>query len=130
MIVETVTAIRNRLISTASVTDLVPASAIVDANERPALDRTIILGPCQIVDDGALDRSRARIYVTAHVWDKSPSLELVHRIAMAVRFALHAAPLEVTEGRILDLFVSDVRTLRDGAHSHAILAISALVSTT
>ncbi|WP_277019435.1 MULTISPECIES: DUF3168 domain-containing protein [Paracoccus] len=69
-------AIRARLVSNQAVTALVPATHVLDTNQRPAPMPSIILGESQSVDEGtSLKRSHTRIYHTLHLWAREPSLE-------------------------------------------------------
>ncbi|MCA0257138.1 MAG: DUF3168 domain-containing protein [Proteobacteria bacterium] len=125
-------ALRTRLTESAALTALVPGSSILDRNERPTPDPSIIIGEGQAVDEGdSLARNRYRIYLDLHVWKKEASLEGVKLIAGLIRQA-------VKSGRIFldapfhcaDCRVSSTRFMRDpdGQTSHAVVAISALVS--
>ena len=58
-------AILQRLNRNQDVINLVPASNILDTNQRPAPRPAIILGESQSVDEGAdLQRTRTRIFHT------------------------------------------------------------------
>ena len=58
-------ALRTRLVSTAAVTALVPAAAILDRNELPAPDPSIILGEGQ--HDGEVDAAIERRFGEQYV---------------------------------------------------------------
>lgn len=123
-------AIRARLASTAAVTDLVPATSILDRNERPAPDPSIILGEDQMTEGDDIGRRQVRIYSTLHVWKKQNGLVGVKAIAWAIRQALHAARLELDNGfHAADVRVSGSRFLRDpdGEHSHAVVTVESYV---
>lgn len=126
-------AIRKRLITTAAVTALVPEASILDRNERPAPDPSIILGDDQEVDEGFdLQRSHIRVYSTLHIWKKEPSTVGVKAIAGAIRRAIGrvgALELEGTDLVCYDCRVDGVRYLRDpdGETSHAVMTLNCLV---
>ena len=124
-------AIRGRLIATSAVTALVPATAILDRNERPAPSPSIILGESQTVDEGtSLRRAISRVYHTIHVWKREPSTEGVKAISGAIRTAIHSGRLDLSTGfHAADGFVSATRFLRDpdGETSHGIVTVQVLV---
>jgi hypothetical protein len=123
-------AIRGVLISQETLTDLVPASSILDRNERPAPDPAIIIGEGQSVDEGnSIGRTLTRVYMDVHVWKREPSTVGVKLIAGAIRKAL-SLKLEGNSGfHFADCFVQGVRFLRDpdGVTSHAVVTLNALV---
>lgn len=129
---ETQKAIRARLIATSAVTALVPASHILDVNQRPAPDPSIIMGDSQQVDEGtSLKRRHSRIFHSLHIWKREPSLEGVKTIAGAIREAIHAGRLAMPAGlACADLLVSSTRFLRDpdGETSHGIVVVEALIA--
>lgn len=124
-------AIRARLIGAAAVTSLVPTASILDTNQRPAPNPSIILGEDQVVDPGtSIARDTVRVHSTIHVWRKENSLEGVKAIAGAVWKALKASRLVLDTGfECGDCRVSDTRFLRDpdGERSHGIIAVETLV---
>lgn len=124
-------ALRNRLIGVAAVTSLVPASSILDRNERPAPDPSIIIGEDQVIDDGdMIDRSVSRIVSTLHVWKKESGLSGVKAIAAAVRDAIRQGRLGLEAGvGCIDCRVSDTRFLRDpdGETAHGVVTIETIV---
>ena len=126
------TALRERLISTAAVTSLVPVASILDRNQRPAPMPSIILGEAQAVEEGRdTERRRTRVYHTAHVFNREPGLAGVQEIAGNMREALNwqnlqlSAPLHCINAR-----VSGMRLLRDpdGETAHAVVTIEALIN--
>ncbi|WP_320176709.1 DUF3168 domain-containing protein [Roseovarius pacificus] len=124
-------AIRARLVASSTVTALVPAAAILDRNQRPAPDPSIILGESQEVDEGtSLQRDRTRIYHTLHIWKREPSLAGVKAICGAVRTALKADRLELDGYHCADWNVSSARYLRDpdGETSHGVMVVNVLVT--
>ncbi len=124
-------AIRARLIGAAAVTSLVPTASILDTNQRPAPNPSIILGEGQVVDPGtSIDRSVTRVHSTIHVWKKEASLEGVKAIAGAVWKAMKAPRLVLDTGfECADCRVSDTRFMRDpdGEHSHGIVSVEVIV---
>ncbi|WP_126974654.1 DUF3168 domain-containing protein [Frigidibacter oleivorans] len=124
-------AIRARLLATPAVLALVPAASILDRHARPAPSPSIILGESQAVDeDISLRRAVTRIYHTAHVWKREPSLEGVKAICGTIRGAIHSGRLGLAAGyHCADAYVSGIRTIRDpdGETSHGIVTIEALI---
>jgi hypothetical protein len=126
-------ALRARLIATAAVTDLVPATSILDRNQRPAPDPSIILGEDQVVDSGiSIQRNFVRVYSTIHIWKKEPSLAGVKAIVGAIRRALgRVARLDLADPDFVcsDILIEQARFLRDpdGETSHGVLTLNALV---
>ncbi|WP_241691082.1 DUF3168 domain-containing protein [Roseovarius sp. A46] len=123
-------AIRARLVATPAVTDLVPATAILDRNQRPAPSPSIILGEAQEVDEGdSLSRKRTRIFHTIHVWKQEASLAGATAINGAIRAALHERPTLGPAFHLADLKIASARAVRDpdGATSHGIVTVEALV---
>lgn len=125
------TALRARLVGTAAVVALVPGEAILDRNERPAPDPSIIIGEGQSVDEGnAIARDLVRIYMDLHVWKREPSTAGVKAIAGAIRTALKPR-LDLADSGFHcgDSFVRSARFLRDpdGLTSHAVVSVEALV---
>lgn len=123
-------AIRARLVSTSAVTDLVPATSILDRNSTPAPRPGIVIGDAQEVDEGSsLGRTRTRIFHTLHIWKTEPSREGVKIIAGAVRAAIRSARLDLgSEYHCADWRVSNVRTMSDpdGETSHAVMVVDCL----
>lgn len=124
-------ALRARLVSTAAVTALVPATSILDRHTRPAPDPSIILGEGQTIEGDDLARRQQRVVLDLHVWKKEPGLAGVKAIAGAVRAALHSGRLALAAGfHCGDCRVSHTRFLRDpdGETSHAVVTVETLVS--
>lgn len=124
-------ALRSRLIGTSAVTSLVPANNVLDRNERPAPDPSIILGEDQIVDPGtSIARDLVTVHSTLHVWKKEGGLAGVKAIASAIRTAIKAGRLTLETGlQCVDCHVTDTRAIRDpdGVTSHAIVNIDTSV---
>ncbi|OJH45838.1 DUF3168 domain-containing protein [Paracoccus sp. SM22M-07] len=125
-------AIRERLVGNQRVIDLVPATHILDTNQRPAPMPSIILGESQSVDEGtSIKRTHWRIYHTLHLWVREPSLERVKALAGAIRAELRLGRLALPEGlHCTDLQVAGMRFLRDpeGEHSHGVVTLEILLS--
>lgn len=124
-------ALRARLLETPEVIDLVPAEHILDRNQRPNPDPSIILGEAQeLDDDDSLDRRIVRVYHTLHVWRQEASLEGTTGILGAVRHAALAGRLALPAGfHCIDLRVASSRAMRDpdGETSHGIMTLEARV---
>lgn len=124
-------AIRTRLVTEPNVTSLVPASAILDRNQRPNPDPSIIIGEGQSVDAGdSISRDRTRVFMDLHVWKVAASTAGAKAIAGAIRSALHKSRLVLDwPFHCVDCHVSGVRVLRDpdGETSHAIVTVEAIV---
>jgi len=117
-------ALRTRLVSTSAVTDLVPATNI--------LDPSIIIGEDQVLEDDGLSRSRERVFATVHIWKQEASLTGVKAIGSAIRTAIHSARLTLDAGfHCGDCHVSDMRFLRDpdGETSHGVVTVEAMLET-
>ncbi|MBN9335380.1 DUF3168 domain-containing protein [Devosia sp.] len=124
------TAVRTRLIGSASVTNLVPANHILDRHSRPAPDPSIIIGEGQAIEGDRIDRSDQTVFLDLHIWKKEPSLEGVKAIAGAVRAAINNHGMGThTVFHIGDCRVTSMRYLRDpdGETSHAVVTVEAMV---
>ena len=125
-------ALRERLTSATAVTDLVPADAILDRNQRPAPLPSVILGEGQTVEEGSdKERRRLRIYHTVHVWNREPGLAGVQEIASNIREALNWKRLQLqAPWNAVTARVSSIRAMRDpdGETAHAVITIAALIS--
>jgi len=124
-------ALRARLVATSAVTALVPAASILDVNQRPAPDPSIILGESQAVDEGdSIARAHTRVFHTIHVWKREPSLTGVKAICGVIRTALRDGRLQLDSGfHCVDANVSQIRAIRDpdGERSHGIVTFDVLV---
>lgn len=126
-------ALRERFIATDVLTALVPAANILDRNQRPAPDPSIIIGEDQVVDAGiTIARDYVRVYSTIHIWKKEVSLAGVKLIAGAIRRAIgRVQRLDLLDPDFVcsDCKIDSVRFLRDpdGETSHGILVINCLV---
>lgn len=124
-------AVRQRLISSAGVVALVSADNILDRNQRPNPDPSIIMGEGQSVDDGdSISRSLTRVYMDLHLWKKEPSTQGVKALAGAIRSAINGGRLKFDPGfHCVDCRVSSMRFLRDpdGETSHGVVTVEAKV---
>ena len=129
-------AIRTRLIGNAGVTALVPAASILDTNQRPAPDPSIILGEDQVTDapEVMLNRSFVRVYSTLHIWKKEASTAGVKAIANAVRRAIgvnRLARLDLADPDFVcsDCSIEQTKFMRDpdGETSHGVMVFNSLV---
>jgi hypothetical protein len=129
-------ALRVRLIGNAGVTALVPAANILDRNQRPAPDPSIIMGEDQVIDapDVMLNRSFVRVFSTIHIWKKEPSTAGVKAIANAIRRAIgvnRMARLDLADPDYVcsDCHINRVQFLRDpdGETSHGVMTVESLV---
>lgn len=126
-------ALRARFTTTAAILALVPASNILDTNQRPAPIPSIIMGESQVTDAGtSLQRTHSRVFHTIHVWRREPSLEGVKAICGEIRRAVNFGPRLVLADpyHCADLRVSTIRTMRDpdGEHSHGVVTVEALIT--
>jgi hypothetical protein len=124
-------ALRTLLINTAAVTALVPANNVLDRNQRPAPDPSIILGEDQVVDPGqSIARDIVRVHSTLHVWKVEGGLSGVKAIANAIWSAIKAGRLTLDAGlECVDCRVNDTRFLRDpdGETSHGVVNVETLI---
>lgn len=135
-------AVRDRLVNTASVTSLVPATSILDLSARPELFPSIITGETQtIIGSDALNRDVSMVFLNLHVWTREQGMTELHNIVGAVRRAIRASRFFEThnpntmadpENAICDAFIEDVRTMRDpdGETAHGVITIKGLVQET
>ena len=123
-------AIRARLVATSAVTDLVPATSILDRNATPAPRPSIVIGESQIVDEGSsIARTRERVFHTIHVWKTELSREGVKEIMAEIRTALRSARLDLGASyHCADWRVSSAGTMSDpdGETSHGVLVVDVL----
>ncbi|MDX3975792.1 DUF3168 domain-containing protein [Shinella sp.] len=126
--------LRLRLAGTPAVSGLVPATSMLDRNERPAPDPSIILGEMQSIDEGqSIARKLTRIYMDLHIWKKDRSTAGVKAIAGEVRTAVRAGRIVLEVGfHCVDCRIASQRFLRDpgGEFCHGVVTIDALVEET
>lgn len=124
-------AIRARLVATSAVVAHVPAASILDVNQRPAPNPSIIIGEGMAMEGDRIDRRDQRVILDLHVWEKEPSLAGVKAIAGAIRVAISAPRFGATDGfHFADCRVTRSRFLRDpdGETAHGIVTVEALVN--
>ena len=126
------TALRARLVSSFPLGNLVPASNILDRNERPNPDPSIIIGEATVSYDGdTLKRQRSTVYLDLHIWKEEPSTAGVKAIAGAIRQALNASKLDLDGAfHCSNAKILSMRFLRDpdGETSHGVVTVEALVT--
>jgi hypothetical protein len=120
-----------RLVDSGPLMILVPAGNILDRNARPAPDPSIIIGECQVVDEGdSIERSRLRVYMDLHIWKREEGLGGAKTIGAAIRYAIRSARLDLgTDLHCVDANVTASRYIRDpdGLTSHGIVTLSIFV---
>lgn len=133
-------AIRDRLVNTVAVTNLVPDTSILDLSSRSEVFPSVILGETQtIVGYDQLARDVAAVYLTLHVWTRENSMTELHSIMSAVRRAMRTSRIFTThdpntmidpENAVCDVQVEDMRTMRDpdGETAHGIISIRGLLN--
>ena len=125
-------AIRQRLVLTPAVTDLVAANAILDRNQRPAPDPSIIIGEAQVVDEGSdMQRGHVRLFHTLHVWKRETGTTGANAITGAIRSAIQSERLALDAGfHCADVRVSDIRLMRDpdGEFAHGVVTVETMVA--
>lgn len=121
--------IRARLSADASVTDLVPADAILDRNTRPERFPCIIIGEGQTIPGDDYSRFHETVYADLHIWTEGAGLTEVKAIAGAIRAALRPSPWAVQDHRCHALVVANARYMRDpaGALSHGVVSVEAIL---
>ncbi len=123
-------ALRSRLVATADVVALVPATNILDRNARPNPDPAVIIGTGLSIDDGdSIARDRTRVVLDLHIWRKEPSTAGVKAISGAMRSALRSRLALDAGFHCGDVRVSRTRFLRDpdGETSHAVVTVEAII---
>lgn len=123
-------AIRARLVAEISVTSLVPASSILDVNQRPAPVPSIIIGEGMAMEGDRIDRRDQRVILDLHVWKKEQGLEGVKAIAGAIRTAVLSGKFAQLDGfHFADCRVTRHRFMRDpdGETAHGVVTVEALV---
>lgn len=89
----------------------------------------ILLGPDQVLSDGAECIDAVEISLQVDAWSRAVGFPEVKQIAGAVRTALHQADLALPAAALLSLEHRQTRTIRDpdGITSHAVVEFTALV---
>lgn len=122
--------ILSRLTAYAPLLAIVPASAILDRNERPETFPCILLGEAQTVGDDIDCGPLSDVYSTIHVWTREEGLRDCKIIAGAIRRALwQASSADVDGFNVGDTIFEDARFLRDpsGEHAHGIITFMSMV---
>ena len=122
-------AIRAQLIANGSLTALIPAKSILDANQRPSVMPALLMGEGQTIPDTGYMRDRFEVSLDLHIWTQEPGTAVSKQIAGAVRNALYNWRPEATGLEIADLYVESTRFLRDPdtVHAHAVMTLTARV---
>ena len=123
-------AIRARLVATQAVTDLVPANAILDRNQLPAPDPSIIIGEAQTVDDGEFQRRHLTVFSDLHVWQRESGTTGANAITGAIRSAIQSGSLVLDAGwHCAGVHVSNTRIMRDrdGEFAHGVVTVETMV---
>lgn len=120
-------ALRARLVGASVVTSLVPASAILDRNARPAPFPSIIIGEGQTTPDDGIARNRHMVFADLHIWATETGTVVSKQIAGAIRAALNDGRLTLDHHRVVDLRILSTRFMRDpdGLHSHGVVSVEA-----
>lgn len=124
-------AIRSLLINHTALTDLVTPNAIFDKHQRPESFPCVILGEGQKVrDNTVIARDRVECFLDLHIWAKENGFDLANQITAETWDALRGAFFSVDGHTLIDLQEEGTRFIRDpsGAHSHAVLTLSALLA--
>ena len=122
-------AIRTLLANDGNVTALVPATSILDYNQRPSVIPAIILGEGQTLPDEGIKRDRFELFLDVHIWTAEPGTAVSKQIAGAIRNALYDWKVQVTGLVVIDLYVQSTRFMRDPdtVHAHAVMTLAARV---
>lgn len=126
-------AIRDRLVNTATVTALVPATSILDLSSRPELFPSIILGETQsMLGQDLLNRSVSAVFLNLHIWTREKGMTSVHEIMGSIRKAMRTSRHFNTpdaDYSVCDAYIEDSRTMRDpdGASAHGVITVKGLV---
>ncbi len=123
--------LRTLFIARTALTDLVPATSILDRNERPEVFPCILIGEGQYVADDAQCIEAGDVYATLHVWTKEVGLVACKNIVGEIRRAVRQAD-DVVDGFALSANFQDAIYLRDpdGLHSHGVVTIHLLAEDT
>ena len=126
-------AVAARLSATSAVTSLCPATNILDRNERPNPNPSIIIGEGQTLPHGDVARKAWTVFLDLHIWKKEIGTSGVKAIAGAVVAALQSSRLSMDAGYSCgDCYVPSRRFLRDpsGDLAHAVVTVELLISET
>lgn len=125
------TAIRERLVSTVAVTDLVSPVHIRDGAVNPDQMPSILFGTPQTVLAGRTGTWRqVWVYLDLHIWALESGTEQVRQIGREIDGAL-IAPLDVPGFELIpgNFTVEGLRAMRDpdGQHGHGVMTVRALL---
>lgn len=117
------------LTAAAAVTALVPATAILDKNDRPEAFPCIIVGTGQSIFADNITSFHDQAFLDLHIWVQEVGLSGAKAIAGAVKDALFNGPWAATGYRVISVRSVSARYLRDkdSQHSHVIITIEALM---
>ncbi len=120
------TAIRNRLIASATVTALVPATAILDQHMHPKGERLILLGTGTTLFADHYESFTDQAALDVHIWTREDSFRDCKEIAGAAREALRDAPWPALPYVVQGVSIN-ARYIRDpdGEYCHAVLSVDA-----
>ncbi|ARE39858.1 hypothetical protein RGUI_1717 [Rhodovulum sp. P5] len=120
-------ALRARLVASTEVLGQVPAAHILDRNSRPEVFPCILIGESQSLAGAGLSRIRQELHSDLHIWAEEPGLAISKTIAGAIRAALGEGPWSLDHHHVADLYIQQVRFLRDpdGIHSHGVMTLRA-----
>jgi hypothetical protein len=122
-------AARAVLIADATVTALVPADNVIDANGRPEVFPCIRLGEDQELPGDDVVGRYTDLFATLHIWTREPGLADAKAIAGAVRRALALTTWSRDGYRCIDTRLDSARFLRDpdGVTGHGIVTFKAVI---
>jgi hypothetical protein len=118
-------AVRSRLTAASAVTALVPATSILDLNQRPSVMPAVLIGEGQTIPDEGLRRDRHEITFDLHVWAMEPGTAVVKSIVGAIRDALADTLWPISGLEVADLYIQSAHYMRDPdtVHSHAVVTL-------
>lgn len=126
-------AIRNRLIGSADLTAIVPATQVFDSSSKPTVFPCIIIGEAQEIEDNfLLDGSTYEVFQTLHIWTREQGLVNVKRISGLARRAIKSGKFSLPltdEFQACDVRFRDARYMRDpdGETAHGVFTIRSLL---
>jgi hypothetical protein len=99
----------------------VPASSILDRNERPAPSPSIVIGEGQSVDENdSLSRNLTRVYLDLHIWKKEPSTEGVAGFVTALKASVESTAALSRQARMAGMDVERFQELKFAAEQNKI----------
>jgi len=120
---------RTKLAADETVTALVPAANIVDANARPEVFPRINLGEDQELPADEVVGRYTRLASTFHVWNREPGLAGVKEIADAIKRALRGQLWTLGNYQCIDCRFESARFVRDpdGQTAHGIVTFESVI---